>query len=65
MVNAIDVREQHARYEDATPDIKEVIREAFGAVVDIFECAGLRTGMSDQAEELVAAIHHYYERSKP
>jgi C4-dicarboxylate transporter len=64
MVSAIDVKEQHAKYENSSPTTMQAVNEAFYAVVDVFKRAGLATGMSDEAEELVAAIHHYYERSK-
>ncbi len=64
MVSAINVREQHAKYADSPHEIKEAVDDAFDAVVSIFASAGIPTGMSDEAEELVAAIHHYYERSR-
>ena len=63
MVSAIDVLKQHAKYSDSSPGIKEAVNEAFDAVAGVFRSAGLPAGMSDEAEELVAAIHHYYERS--
>jgi hypothetical protein len=64
MVSVIDVREQHAKYTDSSRGIKEAVNDSFDAVVSVFKSAGLPTGMSDEAEELVAAIYHYYEQSR-
>ncbi len=63
MVSTINVRLSHSNYAGASPAIRATVDEAFEAVVGVFQSAGLRTAMSDEAEELVAAIHRYYERS--
>jgi hypothetical protein len=64
MVATIDVKEQHANYTNSLPGIRDAVNDAFDAVVRVFKSAGLSAGMSDEAEELVAAIHHYCERSR-
>jgi hypothetical protein len=64
MVSDINTRRQHAKYADSSSVIKEAVNDAFEAVVSVFKSAGLQTKMSDEAEELVAAIYSYYERSR-
>ena len=41
MVSAIDVKEQHAKYENSSPTTMQAVNEAFYAVVDVFKAPGL------------------------
>ena len=58
----IDVDKQHANYEKSPPTVRAVVNKALNGVAEVFRDAGLRAGMGDEAEELVAAIYTYYER---
>jgi hypothetical protein len=64
MVSRFDFRSQHARYRESSLKIKDAVDVAFDSVVQSLRSCGLRPSMGDEAEELVAAIHHYYERSR-
>lgn len=63
MFSELDFRQQHARYGESSPNVKDAVDAAFLSVVQSFKDHGLHAGMGDEAEELVAAIHHFFERS--
>jgi len=63
MLKKIHIANEHSKYEHAAEDVRQTVNSAFYAVADVFKTSGAHASMADEAEELVAAIYHYYERS--
>lgn len=63
MDSAIDLKNWHAKYQDAPRDTKAAIDAAFDKLARSLLCDGFKTAGDDAAEELIAAIMAYVSKS--
>ena len=63
-MSTLNIRQLHSRYEDAPNHIQFAVDAAFQAAVTVLHNKGIKCANDDTAEELVAAIFNYVEKSK-